>query len=103
MTGFTVLTALQGGDVGAGDAAVYEEVGCRDERRVVAGEERYRGSDLARFGEAPHRDVDQPPGRPLRVLGEKFLQQRGVDWSGGERVHPDSLAGELHAELAAHG
>ena len=58
--------------------------------------------DLVGVGEAAHRDVHQPPGRPLRVLGEQLAQQRGVDRPGAQRVDPDALAGELHAELAAH-
>ena len=40
--------------------------------------------------------------RPLGILGEQLLQQRGVHRSGAQRVDPDALPGELHAELARH-
>ena len=57
---------------------------------------------LLRLGEPAHRHVHEPAGGPLGVLGEQLLQQRGVDRPGAERVDPDALAGELHAELAGH-
>ena len=67
-----------------------------------AGQEGDRGGDLVRLGEPAHRDVHQPPGGPLRVLGEQLLQQRGVHRAGAEGVDPDALAGELHAQLPGH-
>jgi hypothetical protein len=49
----------------------------------------------------PHRDVHEPPGRALRIRGEQLPQQRRVHRARAQRVDPDALAGELHAQLAA--
>ena len=87
--------------VGAGDAAVDEERRRGDERRVVAREERDRGRDLGRLGEAAHRDVHEPPRRALGIRGEELFEQRRVHRAGAQRVDADAVAGELHAELAA--
>lgn len=56
----------------------------------------------AGFGEPADRDVHKTPGRPLRVLGEQFLEQRGVDRPRAQGVDPDPVAGELHPQLARH-
>ena len=41
-------------------------------------------------------------GRHARGRGEQLVEHRRVHRPGTQRVHPDALAGELHAELAAH-
>ena len=50
---------LQRSDVGAGDAAVHEELRRRDERRVVARQERDGGGQFLGLGEAADGDVHQ--------------------------------------------
>ena len=55
------------------------------------------------LGEPAHRDVHQAARGALGVLGEQLLEQRGVDRPRAQRVDPDALAGELHAQLAGHG
>ena len=92
--------ASQRRHVGTGDAAVDQERRGGDERGVVAGQERDRGGDLLRLGEPPHRHVHQAALRPLGVGREQLAQQRRVHRPRAQRVHPDALAGELHAEFA---
>ena len=60
-----------------------------------SGKKRRRRGDFLRLAEPAHRDVNEPPGRPLGILGEQLLQQGGVDRTGAEGVHPDALPGEL--------
>src|ERR1700735_5219493 len=90
----------QGCHIRAGDPAVDQELRRGDKRRVVAGEECYRCGYLLRLGEPAKRDVHQPAGGALRVLGVQLTQQRRIHRARAQRVDPDALPGELHAELA---
>jgi hypothetical protein len=83
--------------------AVNQEGRGVDVRRLVGGEEECGVGDLDGLGKAAHRQVDEPTGCLLRVFGEELLQERRVHRAGAERVDADALAGELDAELAAHG
>jgi signal transduction histidine kinase len=94
---------LEGRHVRAGYPAVDEERRGGDERGVVAGQERDRGGDLLGLGEPAHRHVHEPALGPLRVGREKLAQQRRVHRPRAQRVDPDPLARELHAELTGHG
>ena len=59
--------------VGAGEPAVDEERRGGDVGRLVGGEEQRRVGDLDRLGEAPHRQVHEPPRGLRRVAGEQLL------------------------------
>ena len=95
--------ASQRGDVGAGDAAV-------DEERATA--VMNDASSLARNATAAaisSGSANRPIGtctsrRAARSgsLAKSSMQQRRGDRAGAERVDPDALAGELHAQLAGH-
>src|SRR6478752_10046559 len=89
-------------DVCARDAAVDEEGRRRDEAGLVGGEEEHGVGHLPRLAETAHRHVDEAPRGTLLVLGEKLLEERGVDRTGAQRVDADPLPGELHAELTGH-
>src|SRR3954468_4165950 len=100
MTGLLIALPSERRHVGAGYAAVDEERRRRDEARLVRGEEEHGVGHLLRLGEAAHRNVHEPTCRALLVLGEELPEQRRVDRPGAQRVDANSLAGELHAELA---
>src|SRR5579875_618156 len=100
---FAPSRRLQRGRVRAGEPAVDEE-----RRRVhvgglVGGEEQDGVRNLARLGEATHRDVHHAPLGLHRVGGVELAQERRVDRSRAERVDADAALGELDAELPREG
>src|SRR4028118_2047056 len=95
-----IRTSLLGRNVCPGEATVNQEGRCVDVRRLVRGEEEGRVGDLAGLREPAHRQVYEPTGRLLRVLGEELLQKRRVARSGAQRVDADAPSGATRAAPA---